>query len=306
MSTANPPAGAVPTNNPDAATTNGPPVPVYQVAPPDSGRKRIDYLIVYGHSNLLYWWPVWLVCFVLAGVTYAEGHLMAVVPAGTVVEHGVVIDGQPRDALVAPPGAKLVGAEEAGNRTVPGMTVTRNNSLGVIFVATLLVVALASTILLRGLVSLIALIVMIAVVVTFALLGWWDPVLRYIGGLDIRMNAAGYLAVGIPLFVVWLMVIFLYDRAIYIVFDRGQVRYVREVGDNEMALQTEGAIVEKKRNDVFRHWLLGFGTGDLLVRMGGPNGPTIELENVININRKLPLIQRLVKEKAITVDEGAA
>ena len=71
-----------------------------------------------------------------------------------------------------------------------------------------------------------------------------------------------------------------------------------------VACDAEGAIVEKKRNDVFRHWLLGFGTGDLLIRLGGPGGQTIELENVIAINHKLPLIQRLVKEKAITVDEG--
>ena len=112
------------------------------------------------------------------------------------------------------------------------------------------------------------------------------------------------LAVAIPLFLVWLFVVFVYDRAHYVVFDQGQIRYVLEVGDNEIAIQSEGAIVEKKRNDVFRHWMLGFGTGDLVIRAGGPNGQTIELENVIGINRKLGLIQRLVKEKAVTVDEA--
>jgi len=290
MSIANPPAGAV-TNNPANAAV-----------------KKIDYLVVYGHSNLFYWWPVWLVSFVLAGLTYQEGQLMAVVPPGSEVARDAAVAGYPdrRDVLVAPSGATLVAAEEQGRKTVPGMTVTRNNSLGVVFVATLLVVAVASTILLRGLVSLVALVVMIAAVVTFALLGWWDPILRYIGGLDIRMNAAGYLAVGIPLFVVWCLVVFVYDRAHYIIFDQGQIRYVQEVGDNEIAIQSEGAIVEKKRNDVFRHLLLGFGTGDLQIRVGGPNGPTIELENVIAINSKLPLIQRLVKEKSITVEDGAA
>src|SRR3954469_18773033 len=136
MSTANPPAGAVPTNHPETAS------PV----------KKIDYLIVYGHSNLFYWWPVWLVSFILAGLTYSEGNLMAVVPRGAEVEHNVVINGQPHDVLVAPPGS-LVAGGDTGRKPVPRMTVTRNNSLGVIFVATLLVVALASTILLRGLVS---------------------------------------------------------------------------------------------------------------------------------------------------------
>jgi len=289
MSTATPPAGAVPTSP--------------QQTP---GVRKIDYLIVYGHSNLFYWWPVWLVSFALAAWTYVEGNQMAIVPAGSEVRNDQVVPGtaEPRDILVAPAGTKMVGEGDKGRQTVPGMTVSRNNSLGVIFVATLLVVAIASTILLRGMVSLIALIVMISVVIVFAVLGWWDVILWELGRLDIRMNAAGYMAVGIPLFVVWLLVVFVYDRAHYIVFDQGQIRYVREVGDNEVAHQTEGAIVEKKRNDVFRHWLLGFGTGDLVIHLGGPNGQSIELENVIHINSKLPLIQRLVKEKSITVDEG--
>lgn len=286
MSTAFPPAGAVLTDSTASDT------------------RKIDYLVVYGHSNLLYWWPVWFVAFVLAGVTYFGGDKMAVVPAGTEVINDLALPGvaEPRDVLVAPAGAKLIGDEEGPRKTIPGMTVSRNNNLGVIFVATILLVAIASTILLRGLVSLIALIVMLAVVIIFAVMGWWDAILWELGRLDIRMNAAGYMALGVPLFLVWAVVVFVYDRAHYIAFDQGQIRYVQEVGDNEIAHQTEGAIVEKKRSDVFRHWLLGFGTGDLQIKLGGPSGPTIELENVTNINRKLPIIQKLVKEKSITVE----
>jgi hypothetical protein len=280
---------------------------VYEVKPPgEPARRRIDYLKVIGHSNIFYWWPVWLVSFILAGVSYFEGQQMAVVPNGTVIETNRQVEGVAgrHDVLVAPEGQPIKFARAEGEANTPGMTVSTNNSLGVIFVLTLLVVAVASTILLRGLVSLIALLSLIAGVIILALLGWWNPILAWLGGLDIRMNAAGYLAVAVPLLLVWLFVVFVYDRATYIIFDQGQIRYVQEVGDSEVAIQSEGAIVEKKRNDVFRHWLLGFGTGDLMIRMGGPNGPTIELENVININSKLGLVQRLVKEKAITVDEG--
>lgn len=303
MSTATPPpAGAVPENVPPT-----PPgaVPVYEVPPPGARPERkIDYIVVYGHSNLLYWWPVWLVSFILAGVTYLEGHQMAVVPRGTVAEHNAAIAGVAgaRDVLVAPEGQSFRLAPEEGKKPTPGMTVSSNNNLGVIFVATLVLVALSSTILFRGLVSLVVVIVLITLTVTFALFGWWNDILAYLGGLDIRMNAAGYLAVAVPLFLAWLAVVLLYDRQSYIVFDQGQIRYVREVGDSEMVMQSEGAIVEKKRNDVFRHWLLGFGTGDLLVRTGGPNGPTIELENVINVGRKLTVIDRMIKEKVISVE----
>lgn len=268
--------------------------------------RKIDYLIVYGHSNLLYWWPVWLVSFVLAGITYFEGDKMAVVPNKTALVQDVMVNGERRDALVAPAGVTLVTDDPGhGNPTLTEMTVSRNNNLGVVFVATLLVVAIASTILLRGLVSLVAVVIMVAVVVLFAVLGWWNVILWELGRLDIRMNAAGYMAIGVPLFLVWLVVVMVYDRAHYIVFDQGQIRYVQEVGDNEVAHQTEGAIVEKKRNDVFRHWMLGFGTGDLIIRFGGSTGPAIELENVLNINSKLGLIQKLVKEKAITIEDAS-
>lgn len=279
-------------------------VPAEQSPSNNLQTQKIDYIVVYGHSNLLYWWPVWLVSFVLAGVTYAEGHQMAVVPGGTVVEHDQVVKGMPsrHDILVAPEGKRFGLAREEGQPATPGMTVSSNNSLGVIFVATLVAVALASTILLRGLVSLVAIVALIALVVTFALLDWWNDILLFLGGLDIRMNAAGYLAVGIPLFVAWLLVVFVYDRQHYVIFDSGQIRYVLEVGDNEIALQSEGAVVEKKRNDVFRHWILGLGTGDLVIRIGGPNGQMIELENVLNIGRKLGLIDKMLKEKAITVE----
>jgi hypothetical protein len=69
-----------------------------------------------------------------------------------------------------------------------------------------------------------------------------------------------------------------------------------------MVMQSEGATVEKKRSDAFRHWILGLGAGDLIVRGGGQDGPTIELENVLNIRRKLKFIEQMLREKAVTVD----
>jgi hypothetical protein len=225
---------------------------------------------------------------------------MAVVPPGTAVAQ-VTVDGEPREALVAPPG-QAIQSDRGGRPGTLETTVSSNNTLGVIFVATLVFVAIASTILLRGLVSVIVVLGLIAIVILFSLFGWWNTILWELGRLDIRMNAAGYLAVAIPLLIAWLAVIFLYDRQIYVVFDSGQIRYVREVGDSEVVVQTEGAVVEKKRNDLFRHILLGFGSGDIQIRNAGTSGGTIEIENVLNVHRKLAVINLMLKEKVITVD----
>ena len=278
-------------------------VPVYHVPRPGTPpQKTIDYITIYGHSNLFYWWPVWLVSFILAGATYVEGRQMAAVPRGSEIAQ-VEIDGQVREALVAPAGQEIQSGRDPRINAMD-MTVSSNNTYGVLFIATLLFVAIFSTILLRGLVSIIVVISLITLVVTFAFFGWWDTILWELGKLDVRMNAAGYLAIAIPLFLIWLAVVFLYDRQMYIVFDSGQIRYVREVGDSELVVQTEGAIVEKKRNDIFRHLLLGFGSGDIQIRTGGIGGSTIELENVLNIRRKLVIIDRMLKEKAVTVEAG--
>jgi hypothetical protein len=293
-------------NSPTGVATSPPPptppgaVPVYEVPPPGSESvKRISHIVVYGHSNLFYWWPVWVMCFVLAGWTYLDGDRMAVVPTGTEPVAKAQVSGyaEPRDVLVAPPGRSFDGEPADGQL---GMTVSHSNGLGVIFAFTLFIVALVSTLTLRGLVSLVVIIGMIVVVLTLALMDWWDDVFAFLGGLDIRMNAAGYLFIGIPLFVAWCLVTFVYDRAHYMIFDEGQIRYVREVGESEIVMASEGAMVEKKRDDVFRHWLLGFGSGDIQVRTGGAHGQYIELANVLNIGRKLVVINDMLQHKAVT------
>ena len=43
-------------------------------------RSKPGELVVYHHSTLYYWWPVWLLGFILAGITGFEGHRMALVP----------------------------------------------------------------------------------------------------------------------------------------------------------------------------------------------------------------------------------
>src|SRR5689334_9582035 len=61
-------------------------------------------VVVISHSPIFYWWPVWFVGFLMAAWTYLDGHLMAIVPAGTVAEGARTVDGQdgPRDVLVLP------------------------------------------------------------------------------------------------------------------------------------------------------------------------------------------------------------
>jgi hypothetical protein len=182
-----------------------------------------------------------------------------------------------------------------------GVTVSNTNSPGAVFVVTLLAVAVSSTVLLRGMVSVVAVVAIVAVSVAFGWFGWWGTIIGFLGGLEIRLNATGYLCVGIPLFLAWLAVVWVYDRQHYVIFAPGQIRYVLEVGDGEVVMPAEGAIVEKKRSDLFRHWVLGLGAGDLVIRSGKAGGTAIVMENVLRIGRKLAVIDKLLREKSVTV-----
>ncbi|QDU22728.1 hypothetical protein [Urbifossiella limnaea] len=276
MSTA-PPAGLAPTD-----------------AVPD------EQIRVFGHTNLVYWWPVWLLGFVFAFLTWMDGHRMAVVPAGTLVEKGQTIPGEagPRDVLVAPQGTSLPTQPKAGEGdNQPGMLVARNNNYGVIFVMTILLVVVFTNLTVRGLASIVVIAGLIIATLVLAQFHMWDSIFQWVGGLDIRMNAGGYLAIAVPLLVVWLFATFVYDRYVYLIFTRGQIRLRQDIGDGEVAVDTHSVVLEKRRNDLFRHWVLGLGSGDLHVKTGGPANLEFDLNNVLFIGSRLGRIQELIRER---------
>src|SRR5688572_25369680 len=88
--TPTPPGSPVPSSPASAA-----PAPV--VAPPAKPRREVTFwesfflgrtkpgeYPVYHHSNLFYWWPVWLFGFLFAFLTWLTNLHMTVVPEGSV------------------------------------------------------------------------------------------------------------------------------------------------------------------------------------------------------------------------------
>lgn len=301
-STTNPPPGYV--RPAPVAPGTAQPGTVAGVMPAEPVPAERREIYVYGRTNLLYWWPVWLTGFILAALTYLDGHVMAVVPSGTVVETNAATgtNGQPQDILVAPPGQPIPAAV-TGEHYDPYLRVASTNSYGVIFVGVLLFVILFTNLTIRGLASILTIAAIIITALALSLLGLWDDIFRWVGGLDIRMNAGGYLAISIPLFLIWAFSVFIYDHYAYLIFTRGQVRMKREIGDGETAMDTYGVVLEKKRDDFFRHWLLGFGAGDLVVKTSKGSEHEFEMANVLWINWKLKRIQDLLRQRAVAHKE---
>lgn len=269
--------------------------------PPSGGDRPQEVVVVISHSSLFYWWPVWLVGFLMAGLTYLHGYQVAFVPPGTAAEKGRQVEGfdGPRDILVAPKDQPLPAVSGTDELKQPRLRMAASNDLGILWAMTLCLVIVLSNVPLRGLWSLIVILILVFGAILLAVLGLWDPILRGIRVIDIHITGFSYLSISLFLFVLWLVSFLVFDRLKYMVFSRGQLRVRMAISQGEMVYDTRGMVVERHRDDLFRHWLLGFGSGDLTVRTGGSNSQQLELPNVLVIGRKLNLIHTMLQEREV-------
>jgi hypothetical protein len=101
----------------------------------------------------------------------------------------------------------------------------------------------------------------------------------------------------------WLLGVFVFDRLDYWIIRPGQVVHEMVFGGGSRTYDTRGMSVYKLRNDLFRHWILGLGSGDIHLASTGAAATEFVLENVMFAGRRIDAIQQLV---AMKPDEFAA
>jgi lysylphosphatidylglycerol synthetase-like protein (DUF2156 family) len=270
------------------------------VVPPTAQAQRELY--IYSHSSLYYWWPVWAVGFLMAILTFWDGHRMAIVPPGTIAESSRTVEGHesegPLDVLIVSKGKKLPIDPYTKTLLEPKLHMAQSKNLGVIFASILLLIILISNVPLRGLWSLLIILFIILMVVIFALAGWWDIILEKVSLLQVHINAGGYLFIAIALLIIWALTIFVFDHRTYVVVTPGQVRVCLAVGAGETVYDTTGMTFQKQQNDFFRHWIVGLGSGDLIIHRSNTN-QEIDMPNVLFIGAKVKEIEQLIKERPV-------
>ncbi len=260
---------------------------------PDAGPPREVHIVA--HSMLFYWWPVWAAGFLLAGLTWLGGYCLAVVPAGTQVVEG--FNGG-REALVLPAGAHLPKDPDTGRPREPTLRVASRSGYGVVFIVVLLLVVFITNVPIRGLWSVIVVLTVLLMTIILALAGWWDDIFEAAAHSHVYINAFGYMAISVPLLALWLVSVF-FDRRMYMVFAPGQLLVCQDIGSGEVAFDTAGMVVAKRRSDLFRHWLLGFGSGDLVVKTAGAHAQQFEMHNVLFVGSKLQVIQQMLQTREV-------
>jgi hypothetical protein len=214
-------------------------------------------LVIYSHSNLFYWWPIWAVGYLMAVITWMAGHDFQV-----------------------------------GNNQV---RVHPSNNLGIFFVFTLVLVVLISNVTVRGLASALVIVAAALVLVLFAYFGLWDDIFGFVGSLTIYINQGAYFWIATSMLLIWLFAFFVFDRMTYWRVTNGQVTEVHIFGTSAKSFDTENMTFEKRRDDVFRHWLLGLGSGDLIVNAySAGQREKLRISNVLFVAKKAHLIQEMI------------
>ncbi|MBI2806196.1 MAG: hypothetical protein HYX68_14540 [Planctomycetes bacterium] len=288
------------------APNNDPVQPPAPTRPGDTGTRSTDRIIVYRHSNMFYWWPIWVLGFVFAAITYFDGRYLAIVPGNTRAVEDVEVEVEPgkkekRSVLILPgkkTHAKIKVGDGADEIVQPTIRVTHFRTLGSIYVGVLLLVIVITTISIRGLWTVLVFVSIIMLIIILAAGGWLGSIFHRIHDLSIFINMGGYLLISLVLFILWLVNFLVMDRQTYMIFTPGQVRIRVEIGGEETVYDTTGMVVQKERADLFRHWILGFGSGDLLVRPVGL-GHAIDFPNVLRVGGIVKKVETMMKEKVI-------
>jgi hypothetical protein len=299
---------STPTPQPGNVTVTPVPaaMPVAAKQAQQSPQKR--QIIIVSHSNLFYWWPVWALGFLLTLVSW-WGERMAIVPDDTVTKRAIVpVLGekgneklQERSILILP---DRITEKELKEQRQPTLHISGNKNVGVLFVAVLLLVIFITNIPLRGLWSFVVIIFIIFLTIIFAIMGWWAIIFDWLSWLDIRINMAGYLVISTVLFALWIIVFFFFDRQMYMVVEHGQLRVCQAIGDGETSYDTTGMTTMKQRSDLFRHWVLGLGSGDLVVKTAGAHPVEIHMNNVLFVGRKHAEIEEMLRSREIVGGEN--
>jgi hypothetical protein len=258
------------------------------------------------HSMLFYWWPIWVVGLLMAGITYFENNRLAIVPDGSKLNLDESKKGEKGiwyHLSVTHPTKSLdearVATETAGAEPTFKARVSQKAWMGPVFCVVLLLTVVITNVPMRGLWSFLVLLLFVVVALLISLVPQgWDSLLKAVGDLHIYINMAGYLFIALAVLVLWVISVFVFDQRTYMRVTPGQIQVCEHVGASIRNFDTTGLSFEKQRDDLFRHWLLGFFSGDLIVRTAGAEQETIRLPNVLWISWRLEEVQQLLREKA--------
>jgi len=174
-------------------------------------------VVLFGHSWIFFWWPVWVV-----------GYIMALLIRFNPVQIQV--------------GDRLVLFPSGPN-------------LGVIYSLVVLLTILLTNTRMRGLASLVVVLAAAFATLLFAYLDWWPTILRWFGELTVFMDMGFYLFMSTALLIVWELVVLVIDHFSFWRIRPGQITHEYVLGAVTQSYDTDGIVFIKEQSDLFRNWV---------------------------------------------------
>ncbi len=216
-----------------------------------SSKKSANSITFHSHSEFFYYWPLWLVSFIFGDITL------------------------------------FFGAHVAVEGLETNLLVMKETGYGLTYILVLAFSLFATGVNLRGVWALLTLVCIAFTAFILLYFGVWDNALSWAVNQPVYLNHGFYLAIGVILFIPWSIVVFLFDTRKYVKIESNTVTIVHEIGEGARAFDTVGVMMEKKLDNFFKHYLLGFGSGDLIIRTSGGSSQVIYLPNVLHVDRVL-------------------
>jgi hypothetical protein len=271
------------------------------VPPAPAGYNGPREIKLIQHSTLFYWWPVWAFGLFMALWTWTENHRFASLPADAVVAKSAdstsVTITVPMEKATKPVKMATELADAGVSQPKFGTRVSHHAWLGTIYIMILILVIFITNVPLRGLWSFVAIMGVVVLALIITLFHGWDSLFESVADMKVYINLAGYLTLSTAILIIWSVATYIFDRRTYIIFSPGQIKVCEHVGGAVRTYDSVGVTFEKQRDDLFRHYILGFGSGDLIVRTAGAERHEIRLQNVLGIGWKLKPIEDLLREK---------
>jgi len=221
-------------------------------------------LRIYQHSNLFYWWVIWVYGYFCAGLTYAQG----------------------------------IGVRELASGGEKVVLFHPSPWLGISFILLILFVAVFTNVRLRVFQAFMLILVSAMLSWLILKIPGTDTALGLLPLLRVHLNLAFYLTFSILLMLIWTGVIVLVDRVSWWRFSPGQVVEEHLLGQaTEHAYNTEMMVVKRLPVDLFRHRFLGLGTGDFLIKPA--HEPPFEIHNVWRARRKQRRMEAMIAKRVM-------
>lgn len=228
-----------------------------------AGRQEGE-LRIYQHSNLFYWWVIWVYGLFCAGLTYVQG----------------------------------IGVRELAASSDKVVLFHPSPWLGISFIALILFVAVFTNVRARGVYSFMLILVAAGLLWGAMRIPGIETAFGWLSLLRVHLNLAFYLTFSALLMIIWLFVIVFVDHFTWWRFSPGQVIEEHRIGQaTGHAYNTEGMVVRRLPDDLFRHRILGLGfiglgTGDFIVKP--PYEESFEIHNVWKASRKQRRMEQMI------------